>query len=72
MVENHAKGPFVNRAYDNVLSGWIIAAHSMYTGMSSKKRNLTLFKRFLHICQGSSFGILDDDGTVIVRDSGSQ
>jgi hypothetical protein len=65
------RGPFyVNRAYDNVLS--VIDncnAFDVYRHVIEEEENLTLFKEdFFIYAKDHPFGILDKDGTIIVRD----
>jgi hypothetical protein len=65
------RGPFyVNRSYDNVLSGLDnCSAFDVYRHVIEEEENLTLFKEdFFIYAKDHPFGILDDDGTVIVRD----
>jgi len=65
------RGPFyVNRSYDNVLSVLDnCSAFDVYRHVIEEEEHLTLFREdFFIYAKDHPFGILDEDGTVIVRD----
>lgn len=65
------RGPFyVSRSYDNVLSGLDnCSAFDIYRHVIEEEDNLTLFREdFFIYAKDHPFGILDEDGKIIVRD----